>query len=186
VLTALVVVIRATADDPDAANRWNISALPFVTVQLGPAILLGAAAVALAGAWLLLRSAALSPRLPGIVAVALFLPVVAYGAWNPVRSSQRAVYPPGWTSPQTTAEDAGAKTIAYDLDHYDTIGLYSLQWFLPNTEMTLFHSNREEPGSRFVISGEDWRRPQGSNAAPLWEAVGRDQVLWRVSRREAP
>ena len=185
-LTWLVVAIRATADDPDAANRWNVSALPFVTVQLGPAILLGAAAVALAGAWLLLRASALNPRLPGIVAVALFLPVVAYGAWNPVRSSQRAVYPPGWTSPQAAAEDAGAKTIAYDLDRYDTIGLYSLQWFLPNTEMTLFHGSREEPGSRFVLSGEDWARPQGSSATPLWEAVGRDQVLWRVSRREAP
>ena len=184
-LTALVVLIRATADDPDPANRWNITALPFVTVQLGAAILVGAAIVALVGAWLLLRASALSPVLPGIVAVALFLPVVAYGAWNPVRSSQRAVYPPGWTSPQEPAEDAGAKTIAYDLDDYDTIGLYSLQWFLPNTKVTLFHGNREKPDSRFVLAGEDWPRRNGVRATPLWEAVGRDQVLWRVPRREA-
>lgn len=180
-LTALVVVIRATADDPDPANRWNISALPFVTVQLGPAILVGAALVALAGAWLLLRSSARAPWAPGVVAVALFVPVIAYGAWNPVRSSQRAVYPSGWTSPQAAAEDAGAAAIAYDLDSYDAIGLYSLQWFLPNTEMTLFHGNREKPAAELVLAAEDWPRRQGVNAEPLWQAAGRDQVLWRVS-----
>lgn len=180
-LTALVVLIRATADDPDPANRWNISALPFVTVQLGPAILIGAAVVALGGAWLLLRSRGRAPWAPGVVAVALFVPVIAYGAWNPVRSSQRAVYPSGWTSPQAAAEDAGAEKIAYDLDSYDAIGLYSLQWFLPNTEMTLFHGNREKPAAEFVLAGEDWPRRQAVSAAPLWKAAGRDQVLWRVS-----
>jgi len=181
VLTALVVLIRATASDPDAANRWNISALPFITVQLGPAILIGAALVALGGAWLLARATAFGPKATGVAAVALFLAVAAYGAWNPVRSSQRAVYPAGWTSPQSAAEDAGAKTIAYDLDSYDTIGLYSLQWFLPNTRVTLFTQSREEPDSRFVLAGEDWPRRQGVRATPLWEAAGRDQVLWRVS-----
>ncbi len=181
VLTALVVLIRATASDPDAANRWNISALPFITVQLGPAILIGAALVALAGAWLLTRATAFGPKVTGVAAVALFLAVAAYGAWNPVRSSQRAVYPAGWTSPQPAAEDAGAKTIAYDLDSYDTIGLYSLQWFLPNTKVTLFEESREEPDSRFVLAGEDWPRRQGVRATALWSAAGRDQVLWRVS-----
>src|SRR6476646_90031 len=126
-LTALVVLIRATASDPDPANRWNVSALPFITVELGPAILIGAALVALGGAWLLTRATAFGPKATGTAAVALFLAVAAYGAWNPVRSSERAVYPAGWTSPQAAAEDAGAKKIAYDLDSYDTIGLYSLQ-----------------------------------------------------------
>ncbi|HET8955192.1 MAG TPA: hypothetical protein VFN18_05990 [Solirubrobacterales bacterium] len=180
-LTALVVLIRATASDPDAANRWNITALPFVTVQLGPAILIGAALVALGGAWLLTRASAFGPKVTGAAAVALFLAVAAYGAWNPVRSSERAVYPAGWTSPQAAAEDAGAKTIAYDLDSYDTIGLYSLQWFLPNTKVTLFEASREKPDSRFVLAGEDWPRRQGVRARPLWAAAGRDQVLWRVS-----
>lgn len=180
-LTAVVVLIRATADDPDPANRWNISALPFVTVQLGPAILIGAAVVALAGAWLLLRAADRAPWAPGVVAVALFLPVIAYGAWNPVRSSQRAAYPAGWTSPQAAAEGAGAEKIAYDLDSYDAIGLYSLQWFLPNTEVTLFHGNREKPGTELVLADGAWPRRRGSSAQPLWREVGRDQVLWRVS-----
>jgi hypothetical protein len=184
-LTALVVLIRATASDPDAANRWNVSALPFITVQLGPAILIGAALVALGGAWLLRRASAIGPKVTGVAAVALFLAVAAYGVWNPVRSSQRAVYPPGWTSPRSAAEDAGAKTIAYDLDSYDTIGLYSLQWFLPNTKVTLFNESREEPSSRFVLAGEDWPRRQGVRATALWEAVGRDQVLWQVSGPEA-
>ena len=181
VLTALVVAIRATASDPDAANRWNVSALPFITVELGPAILIGAALVALGGAWALARATSSGPKVMGAAAVALFLAVAAYGAWNPVRSSERAVYPAGWTSPQSAAEDAGAKTIAYDMDSYDTIGLYSPQWFLPNTEVTLFEASREEPDSRFVLAGEDWPRRQGVRATPLWAAAGRDQVLWRVS-----
>ncbi|HYQ79492.1 MAG TPA: hypothetical protein VEP91_10340 [Solirubrobacterales bacterium] len=180
-LTALVVLIRATASDPDPANRWNVSALPFITVELGPAILIGAALVALGGAWLLTRATAFGPKATGTAAVALFLAVAAYGAWNPVRSSERAVYPAGWTSPQAAAEDAGAKKIAYDLDSYDTIGLYSLQWFLPNTEVTLFEASREKPDSRFVLAGEDWPRRQGVRTRALWGAAGRDQVLWRVS-----
>jgi hypothetical protein len=184
-LTALVVLIRATASEPDPANRWNISALPFVTVELGPAILVGAALVALFGAWLLLRASARAPWGPGVVAVALFLAVVAYGAWNPVRSSQQAVFPSGWTSPEAAAAEAGAETIAYDLDSYDAIGLYSLQWFLPNTEVTLFYGDREKPDTRFVLADEDWPRQQGVEATPLWQEAGHDQVLWRVSGPEA-
>jgi hypothetical protein len=162
-LTALVVAIRATASDPDAPNRWNISALPFVTVQLGPAILVGAALVALAGAWLLLRASERGARVLGLAAIALFLPVLAYGAWNPVRSSERAVYPAGWESPEAVVENAGSPPVAYDLDHYDTIGLYAPQWFLPDSQVVLFESSRE--------------------AAPAPLIISRDESLWRL--REA-
>jgi hypothetical protein len=180
-LTAIVVLIRATASDPDAPNRWNISALPFITVQLGPAVLIGAALVALVGAWLLLRASAFGTRAVGAVAVGLFLAVVAYGAWNPVRSSQRAVYPAGWESPQAAVEDAGAKTVAYDLDHYDTIGLYVVQWFLPHTRLVLFESDKEAPPSRYLISGGAWGREHPAAAAKLlWSDNGRDESLWRV------
>ncbi|MGN6217171.1 MAG: hypothetical protein ACTHN7_09490 [Solirubrobacterales bacterium] len=183
-LTAVVAGIRATASDPEAPNRWNISALPFITVQLGPAILIGAALVALAGASLLWRARARGNNVLGGAAVCLFVAVVAYGVWNPVRSSQRAVYPPGWESPRAAVEGAGAKTIAYDLDHYDTIGLYTVQWFMPKTMLTLFHGNRQPPPSRFVISGEAWghRHP---DARALWRAVGRDEVLWEAKRSGA-
>jgi len=183
-LTAVVLAIRATASDPDAPNRWNISALPFVTVQLGPAVLLGAALVAAAGAGLLLWARGRGRLVPSLLALGLFLPVVAYGAWNPVRSSQRAVYPEGWESPEPVVADAGAKTIAYDLDHYDTIGLYTIQWFLPKTDLTLFHGNRQPARARFVLSGEDWggRHPR---AQAIWSDPGRDQVLWQATGRGA-
>jgi hypothetical protein len=180
-LTAAVVVIRATAADPDAPNRWNISSLPFVTVQLGPAILVGAALVALAGAWMLLRASAFGTPAVGAVAVGLFLAVVAYGAWNPVRSSQRAVYPAGWQSPQAAVEDAGAKTVAYDLDAYDPIGLYAVQWFLPRTHLLLFSGKNEVPPSRYLISNRAWGRQHPAAAAKLlWSDNGRDQDLWRL------
>lgn len=186
VLTLVVVLIRATASDPDAANRWNVSALPFVTSQLGPAILIGAALVAVAGAWLLLRASSREVRTLGLAALLLFLPVVAYGAWNPVRSSERAVYPSGWTSPQEPAEEAGATEIAYDLDHYDTIGLYVFQWFLPDSRISLFHGDREAPPGRFVLSGAGYgRQHPGGGAREIWSAAGRDQVLWRLSGRQA-
>ena len=183
-LTALVVLIRATASDPDAPNRWNISALPFVTVQLGPTVLLGAAVIAAAGAGLLLWARRRGQIAPAALAIALFVPVIAYGAWNPVRSSQRAVYPAGWESPEAAVAEAGAVKIAYDLDHYDTIGLYTVQWFLPKTELTLFHGNRQPAPSRFVLSGEDWAR-RHPGAQELWSNAGRDEVLWETAGRGA-
>lgn len=183
VLTALVAVVRATAADPDAPNRWNISALPFVTMQLGPAIVVGAAVVAAIGALALSRGAAFGPRGLGLVALALFVPVVAYGVWNPVRSSQRAVYPPGWTNPETVAAAEGAKTIAYDTESYDTIGLYATQWFLPDSRLVLFDGDNEAPPARFVLSDDGWaQRHPAPPARLIWRDAGRDQVLWRLER----
>jgi hypothetical protein len=183
-LTAIVVAIRATASDPDAPNRWNISSLPFLTAGLGPAILLGAAIVSAAGAWLLLRAAALGPRAPAAVAVAMLGAVVAYGIWNPVRSSQLAVYPAGWESPRGAVEASGAGAVSYDLDRYDALGLYGLQWFLPRTKMRLFHAGREPPPSRLVISGRNWNRTHPSMPAKLlWSEAGRDQALWELRGR---
>lgn len=182
-LTALVVVVRATASDPDAANRWNISALPFVTVQLGPAILIGAALVALGGAALLLWASGRGQKTVALAALALFVPVVAYGVWNPVRSSQRAVYPAGWESPESAAGKAGAKTIAYDLDHYDTIGLYAVQWFLPDSRLRLYAGDRDDPPARFVIADEEWgSRHPAARAKLIWRDEGRDQALWQLDR----
>jgi hypothetical protein len=182
-LTALVVLIRVTASDPDAPNRWNISALPFVTVQLGAGVLIGAALVAAAGACLLLRASSLGTRALGAVAIGLFLAVVAYGAWNPVRSSERSVYPAGWESPQAVVADAGGKTVAYDLDDYDTIGLYAVQWFLPDSKILLFEGKREAPPARLVISGGQWAEEHPSPRSKLlWHDPdpGRDQTLWRL------
>jgi hypothetical protein len=185
-LTGIVVLIRATASDPDPANRWNISALPFVTMQLGPGVLIGAAVVAVIGASILLLASRRSTRALGAVAAALFLAVVVYGAWNPVRSSERAVYPSGWSSPQAAAEAAGGKRIAYDLDGYEAIGLYVFQWFLPHSRIVLFHGDREAPPARLVIAGRDYGREHpGSGAVAIWSPGERDQLLWRLRDRQA-
>lgn len=182
-LTLLVVLIRATASDPGAPNRWNISALPFVTMQLGPAVLIGAAAVAIGGAWLLQRATTRGERTLGLAAIALFLPVLAYGAWNPVRSSERAVYPAGWESPQAVVENAGSPRVAYDLDHYDTIGLYAVQWFLPENEVVLFEGSEEAPPARVLISDGAWNEQHRDDPAQrLWSDPGRDQSLWQLRK----
>ena len=185
VLTGAVVLIRATASDPDPANRWNISALPFLTMNLGPAVLVGAAVIALIGALLLRLASRRGTRTLGLAAIALFFAVVVYGAWNPVRSSERAIYPGGWTSPQAAAESVGGK-IAYDLDDYETIGLYAFQWFLPHTRVLLFHGDREAPPARLVIAGRSYGREHpDSGAVEIWSAAGRDQALWRLPDRQA-
>lgn len=186
VLTGVVVLVRATASDPDPANRWNISALPFVTMNLGPAVLIGGAVIAVAGASVLWLAADRGPGVLGVAALALFLGVVAYGAWNPVRSSERAIYPSGWTDPETAAGAAGGGPIAYDLDHYETIGLYVPQWFLPDSRILLFHGDREPAPARLVISDRRYGpRHAGADAVEIWSAAGRDQSLWRLQDRQA-
>lgn len=186
VLTGVVVLIRVTASDPDPANRWNISALPFLTMQLGPAVLIGAVAVAAIGAALLRLASSRGVGALGLTAIALFLAVVVYGAWNPVRSSERAVYPPGWSSPRAAAEAHGSEPIAYDLDSYDAIGLYVFQWFLPHSRVILFHGNREAPPADLVIAGRDYGREHpGTDAVEVWSPGDRDQSLWRLRDRQA-
>jgi hypothetical protein len=158
-----------------------VSALPFVTVQLGPAILIGAAVVAAGGALLLLRASAAGTRALGGTALVLLLAVAAYGVWNPVRSSERAVYPEGWTSPQGAAEAAGAHRIVYDLGGYDAISLYVPQWFLPHASIRLFHGEGGRPPSRFVLGAGSFPRTRtGLGARPLWRMAGRDAILWRL------
>lgn len=182
VLTAVVVLIRATSTDPALPNRWNISGLPFVTANLGPAILIGAGVVALGGAWLLGRVSVRGPRTLGAAALALFLPIVLYGAWNPVVRSQRDVYPSRWTSPEPVTQAYRIRSVGYDLEHYDTIGLYALQWFLPHTSVQLFHGARRPPPSQYFFSAHSWPREHpGKEVAALWSARGQvDQVLWRL------
>lgn len=185
-LTAVVVLIRVTASDPDPANRWNISALPFVTMNLGAGVLIGAVVVAGIGASLLLLASRRGIGALGVAAVALFLAVVAYGGWNPVRSSERAVYPSGWSSPQGAVEAAGGGRVAYDLDAYEPIGLYAFQWFLPHSRIVLFHGDEEAPPTRLVIAGRDYGRVHpGSGAKAIWSPGERDQVLWRLRNRQA-
>jgi hypothetical protein len=175
-LTIVVALIRVSADVGDAANRWNVAALPFLTAHLGPAILLGAALVAGSGAWVLNRMADRTPLPIGAATGALFAAVLIYAIYNPVLRSEREVYPDGWTSPEPVAERAGIRSAGYDLDRYDPIGLYTLQWFLPRTSLRLFHGERHPPPAPAVISDVTWGTTHRGRA--LWRAKGRDQVLW--------
>ncbi len=180
-LAAAVVLVRVTASDPGAANRWNVSSLPFLTFELGPAVLVGATLVAAAGAVVLVWAGARRPAIAPALAAAFLLAVVAYGLWNPVRSSERSAYPSGWTSPEPAAARYGIDRVAYDVDHYDALGLYPLQWFLPDTEVLTFHGDRGRPPSRYVISNGSWNdRHPARPGRPVWRDVGRDQVLWRL------
>lgn len=186
VLTGAVMLIRATASDPETPSRWNVSALPFLTMRLGAAVLLGAAVVAVAGAVLMRLASGRGTRALGLAALGLFVAIVVYSTWNPVRSSQRGVYPSGWSSPQQPVEAAGGGPIAYDLDHYETTGLYAFQWFLPSSRIVFFHGDREAPGAPLVMSGRGYGREHpGSHAVAIWGAAGRDQALWRPRDRQA-
>lgn len=187
VLTGAVALIRATASVPEPASRWNVSALPFVTMELGPAVLIGAAVVAAGGALFLRLASRRGPRALGIVALALFAVVAAYGVWNPVRSFQRSVYPSGWTSPQSATEAAGGGPIAYDLDHYETTGFYTVQWFLPDSRIVLFHGDTEAAPAPLVLSDEAYGSEHpGSGAVEIWANAGRDESLWRLRSRQSP
>src|SRR5262249_54906880 len=143
----------------------------------------GAAAVAAAGGCLLWRSAVRGSSRVALVAVLLFLPVTLYSEANPVLNTQRSVYPAGWSSPQTVARANHIDSLAYDLAHYDVIGLYVPQWFLPNTRIELFNSAHRVSPSRYVLSGGAWGSRRASRGARvLWRDQGRDQVIWQAGR----
>jgi hypothetical protein len=183
-LTGLIVLVRFTSSDPGAANRWNVSSLPFLTFELGPGVLIGAGLVAAAGAWLLFWTARRHRRALPAAAIGLLLAVVAYGVWNPVRSSELAAYPNGWISPEPVAERYAIRTVAYDADHYDVLGLYPPQWLLPETSFELFHGDHRPPPSRYVLGTASWNAEHPRQpATAIWRDADRDQVLWRLTRR---
>ena len=181
-LTGVVVIVRITSDDPQTANRWNIAGLPFVTAQLGPAILIGASVIAgIGGRLLSLRWR--SPRL-GALAAALFAAVVVYGAYNPVLKSERVVYADGWTSPEPFAERHRIDALTYDLRHYDALGLYVVQWFLPETEVRLSSAARRSPPAAWVLGAAGPLPDRG--AGDTWRFAGRDQAIRRKRSDPGP
>jgi hypothetical protein len=158
-----------------------VASLPFLTFELGPLVLIGAACVAAAGAWLLARLAGVLRNRLGVAAIGLFAPIIAYGIWNPVITTQRSVYPSGWSSPESVARRLGIGTVGYDLNRYDVIGLYATQWFLPHTREVLFDGRTQRPPAQFVLSGMDWAREHpNTHAEAIWHDLGRDEVLWRL------
>jgi hypothetical protein len=189
-LTAAVILIRAASTDPGEPSRWNVSALPFVTGQLGPAILAAAGVIGGFGAWALLRLSGAGRRVAGApaamaLAAALFAGIAAYGIWNPVVTSQRGAYPSGWISPEAAAASEPIDTARYDLDDYDTFGLYATQWFLPDTALRLFHGDSRASYPRYVLGSQGWSREHPrTRAKQLWSDTVRDQALWRLETPE--
>ena len=164
-----------------------------MTSDLEVSVLVGAAVLAGAGAWLL---SAVSARRPGavwVLAVVFFVPTIAYGVRHPVLEAQDAVYPSGWTSPQHAADAAGVRRLAYDLDlcagprGYPKVGgRYVIQWFLPHTRVLLFHAGRQPAPSRYVLSDSAWARERRiAHATRIWTGPGAGcggtYVLWRRS-----
>ncbi|HWD63594.1 MAG TPA: hypothetical protein VG405_00345 [Solirubrobacteraceae bacterium] len=177
-LTAAVAVIRVVAVGGGAPDRWDVSALPFLTFDLGAGVLGGAGLVALVGARLLLLPSSRRRVQAPVVVMALFLPVIAYTVWNPVITSQRAVYPSGWQSPQTVASKYHMRVIDYDLANYDVIGLYVTQWFLPHTHVMLINGSHFNPADAFVFAAGNRSSTAHPGYSIVWRDAGRDQVLW--------
>jgi len=179
-LTVAVAGIRAGIHPPRAPNRWNVAALPFLTLQLGPESLVGAGVVA---AGMLVVVAVLRRRAPGLLVPAVlvaFAATTAVAVHNPVLSGDRAVYPGAWSSP---AQAVQAGRIAYDRSAYDVIGLFVYQWYLPHTRFVLYPGTGRPPAP-YVISSTDWaRRHRGVPARVVWRDPGRDQAIFRLTRR---
>lgn len=190
-LTVIVAAVTAS-DGLGHANRWNVASLPFVTSDLGAKVIVGAAIVAAACAWLLRRAAAARPELAGLLAAALFIPTTAYSLDQPVLAAEHAVYPSGWTNPAAITDAAHVRTVAYDLDRtgdphgYPTVGdRYVAQWFLPHAHLVIFHGGRQPPPAAYVLSDPGWgTRHPGVRPVAVWRTVGRGaSTLWRVRRR---
>jgi hypothetical protein len=180
VLTAIVAGMRAGIHPPRAPNRWNVAALPFLTLQLGTSSLVGAGVVA---AGMLAVVGVLRHRAPRLLAPAVLLAFAATTAvaeHNPVLSGDRAVYPSVWSSP---AQALHPVRIAYDMSEYDVIGLFVYQWYLPRTHFVLY-SGASRPPTPYVVSSTGWaRRHPRAPAHAVWRDPGRDQAIFRLSRR---
>jgi len=183
VLTASVAVFRAASGPLRPANRWNVADLPFVTIQLGPSVLIGATVVAAIGAWLLIRASARRPARAWAAAVALFVPVIVYGVENPLLQAQHSVYPSRWRNPTAVASAYGIRSVAYNLDHFNTVGgVHTIQWFLPHAALVFFHAGRQNAPSRYVLSDPAWPREHpATRAVALWTAPNGKEVLWHLT-----
>ncbi len=185
-LTGIVAVLRSKLDVPGIPSRWNVAALPSITDQLQPLVLVVAGAVATAALCLLFAAQRRKPALVGPLLLALMLPTSAYVAYLPVLRSQHDVYPSAWTSPRAVIEATGVETVAYDLDHFDHVAVKVYQWFLPQTRFILFHSTTEAPPARLVFSGRSFSGRLGADAEAIWVDPGRDQRLWDLGPNPRP
>jgi hypothetical protein len=182
VLTVVVAVLAAGLPDfpGEEANRWSVSSLPFVTGDLGPAVIIGAGVVAAAGAWAIAATAARAPWAAWLAVVVLFVPITAFTEARLVLRGEDAVYPAGWTSPQSTVE-ARSDEVAYDTSHFDNVAVKAYQWFLPDTRFELFDAATSSPPAPLFFSAPAWSREHPDLPARIvWRDPGRNQVLWQL------
>jgi hypothetical protein len=187
-LTVVVAGLRAGVEVGEAPNRWNVAALPFLTSDLQPAVLMGAGLVAIAAGVALALAGARGPAAVALVAIAVFVPVTAVTQLRLVRRQEQRVYPSGWTTP---ASQLGTRVrfVGYDDDAGDSQSVKIYQWFMPTVRFRLYDGESEDPPVQHYFTT---RAPRGS-ARPLWHDSGRGQTLWMMSsepprpgRRPAP
>lgn len=183
VLTVVVAALRSGVDVLGDANRWNVASIPFVTSDLGPAIIVGAGIVGAAGAWAILALARRTLNgawLVPIVLIVLFVPITAFTEIRLVLRAEQANYPAGWRSPRATVE-AFADRVGFDTAPDDRFAVKAYQWFLPHTTFALFDAGQTPPPAPLFFSTKAWSHEHpGTPAAILWRDPGRDQVLWRL------
>ncbi len=186
-LAGVVAALRAgaTFDEP-FANRWSGAGLPFPTMNLGPSILLGATVVAVLGGFLLLAVHRRRPSAMWVALVALFLPVIAFSQLRLVATSERGIYPAGWTDPEPSVGATG-EALSYDLQRFDRITIKVVQHYLPTTALIPFDGAREQPPSGLVLSGAAWPQEHPDRpATEVWRDPGRDQVVWQLGAARTP
>ena len=181
-LTLVVAVLRANLDVTVEPSRWNVASLPFLTGQLGAPVIVAAGVVGSAGLGLLVCLRRRGPCLLAAVMLTLFVPTTAYVVYLPVLRSENDVYPAGWESPRPIVDARGARTVAYDLDRFDHIGVKVYQWFMPRTRVVLFHGRKTMPPTSLFISGRTLSgRLAGRGATRLWIDPGRNQAVWDLA-----
>lgn len=179
-LTAVVAALRSGLDVAGEASRWNVAALPSVTGGLDAPVLAVAGVVAGAALWAFAAAARWLPGALAPLALLAFVPTTAYVVNLPVLRSERDIYPPAWTSPLPAVERHDARTVAYDLDHFDHIRVKVYQWFMPQTPVVLFRGERERPPAELFFSAKRLAgRLAGEPAVAVWTDPGADQALWR-------
>jgi hypothetical protein len=175
VATVLVVVLRATLGslDPSAQpNRFNVASLPFITSDLGAAVLAGAGIVAAAALMFLRAVGHRSPAMTAPMLLCLLAPTTVFVEIRGVLAEEQRVYPRGWSSPAAAVAAERVTAIAYDQDQGLSVAKV-YQWFLPDTRSwssTVLARRRHCAwSSRRVVDhvGDRTRRRLSSGEIPL-------------------
>ena len=178
--TVVVAALRIGIRPPNEPNRWNVAALPFLTLRLGWPSIVGAGVVASAAVLVFAEVARRKSSLLPAAVLAAFAAITLVVEHNPILSGQESVYPADWTSP---GKAVNTHSLAYDRGRYDVIGLYVYQWFMPHTRFRLY-SGSSVPDEPTILSDGSWsrRHPVASTRA-LWRDPGRDQEIFALAPR---